>query len=184
MRCWKGGRTVTKAEFAVIAATIRSAYSWAKLMENEQATEIWYRKLSDIPVDVLVIVVDKWLETKNQPPTIADLRAEAARTVNGETPIWTDGWEQVRKAISAFGYMQKEKALDSMDELTAATVQRLGWQQICESENVDAIRANFRMTYETLARRKEEGAVLSERTRLNTEKIQALVSGTAKELSA
>lgn len=175
---------MTKAEFAVIAATIRTAFSWAKLMENEQAMEIWYRKLSDIPVDVLALVVDRWLETKNQPPTIADLRAEAAKTVNGETPIWTDGWEQVRKAVGSCGYMQKEKALASMDELTAATVQLLGWQQICESENVDAIRANFRMTYESLARRKEEGSVLSEQTRLNTAKVQQIVSGVAKELSS
>ena len=175
---------MTPNEFAVIAATIRTAYSWAKLMENEQAMEIWYRKLSDIPVDVLALVVDRWLETKSQPPTIADLRAEAARTVNGETPIWTDGWEQVRKAIGTYGYMQKEKALASMDELTAATVERLGWQQICESENVDAIRANFRTTYEALAKRKEEGSVLSERTRLNTEKVQQLLSGVAKELTA
>ena len=175
---------MTKEEYVVIAATIRTAFSWAKLMENEQAMEIWYRKLSDIPVDVLAVVVDRWLETKNQPPTIADLRAEAAKTVNGETPIWTDGWEQVRKAIGTYGYMQREAALASMDDLTAETVQRLGWQQICESENVDAIRANFRMTYESLARRKEEGSVLSEQTRLNTAKVQQLVSGEVKELSS
>ena len=175
---------MTKAEFAVIAATIRTAFAWSRIMENDQALEIWYRKLSDIPVDVLAVVVDRWLETKNQPPTIADLRAEAARTVNGETPIWTDGWEQVRKAIGTYGYMQREAALASMDELTAATVQRLGWQQICESENVDAIRANFRMTYESLAKRKEEGSVLSEQTRLNTAKVQQLVSGVVKELTS
>lgn len=175
---------MTKAEFAVIGATIRTAYSWAKMLENEQAMDIWYKKLNDIPTEVLAVVVDKWLETKNQPPTIADLRAEAARTVNGETPIWTDGWEQVRKAINTYGYMQKDRALKSMDELTAATVERLGWQQICESENIDAIRANFRMTYEVLARRKEEGAVLSDRTRLNSARLQGLVSGVAKELSA
>ncbi len=170
-------------EFAVIAATLRTAYSWARLMENEQAMEIWYRKLSDIPAEVLAVVVDRWLETKNQPPTIADLRAEAAKTATGETPLWSDGWEQVRKAIGTYGYMQREAALASMDELTAETVQRLGWQQICESENVDAIRANFRMTYETLAKRKEESAVLSERTRLQTAKVQQLVAGVAKKLT-
>lgn len=175
---------MTKAEFAVIGATIRSAYSWAKLLENEQSMEIWFRKLNDIPVDVLAVVVDRWLETKNQPPTIADLRTEASLVVNGAPPIWTDGWEQVRKAIAAYGYMQKEKALSTMDNLTAATVQRLGWQQICESENPDAIRANFRMTFEALAKRQAEDAVISQQTQMNTTRVHELVNGLAKELTA
>lgn len=175
---------MTKSEFAVIGAAIRTVFPWARLLENEQAMDIWYKKLSDIPIEVLAVVVDRWLETRNQPPTIADLRAEAARITNGETPIWTDGWEQVRKAINTYGYMQKEKALKSMDDLTAATVERLGWQQICESENVDAIRANFRMTYEILAKRREEGAVISRSTQLKTEKVHELVACVSKELSA
>lgn len=175
---------MTKKEFAVIAATIKTAFAWARLFENEQAIEIWYKKLNDIPTEVLMVVVDRWLETKNQPPTIADLRAEAAKTVNGETPVWTDGWQQVRNAISKYGYMQRDKALQSMDKLTAETVSLLGWQQICESENVDTIRANFRMTYEVLAKRQEEDKVLSPQTRLKSEQVRQLVADVAKELTA
>lgn len=175
---------MTKNEFSVIAATIRTAYSWAKLLENEQALEIWYRKLNDIPADVLAVVVDRWLETKNQPPTIADLRAEAAKTVNGESLLWSDGWEQVRKAISRYGYMQREAALASMDEITAETVRRLGWQQICESENVDTLRANFRMTFESLAKRRDETNVVSDQTKLKEIRVRELVSSLAKELTA
>ena len=177
---------MTKAEFSKISAVLKVSFSWAKLFETDAAIEVWYRKLSDIPFPVMAAVVDKWIETKNNPPTIADLRTEAANTINGETPIWTDGWQQVRKAISRYGAYRKEEALASMDELTAKTVSLLGWQQICESENTDVVRANFRMTYETLAKRKEIDLALSPDTkqRIESAKVGALVAGVAKELTA
>ena len=175
---------MNKAEFSIIAATLKTVYPWAKLLENEQAIEIWYRKLNDISADVMGVVVDRWIETRTQPPTIADLRAEAARVKNGDALLWSDGWEQVRKAISKYGYMQKEKALASFDRITAETVSRLGWQQICESENVDVIRANFRMTFETLAARAEESETFTEQTRLNSAKVHEIVSGVAGSLTA
>ncbi len=177
---------MTKAEFSRIAAVLKVSFSWAKLFENDAATEVWYRKLADIPYTVMAAVVDKWIETKTNPPTIADLRAEAAVIVNGETPIWTDGWEQVRKAVSRYGYMRKEEALASMDPLTAKAVSLLGWQQICESENTDVVRANFRMTYESLAKQKEVNGMLSTdtRQRIESARANALVAGVVKELTA
>ena len=60
-----------------------------------------------------------------------------------------------------------------MDELTAETVRRIGWQQICESENIDALRANFRMVYEALSRRLQENRLLSPGTQ---ERLQAVRS--------
>ena len=177
---------MTKAEFSRIAAVIKVSFSWAKLFENDAATEVWYRKLADIPYTVMAAVVDKWIETKSNPPTIADLRAEAASAINGETPIWTDGWEQVRKAVCRYGYMRKDEALASMDPLTARAASLLGWQQICESENVDVVRANFRMTYESLAKQKEINGMLSPdtRERIESAKVGAIVAGVAKELTA
>lgn len=174
------------SEFAKIAAVLTATYPWAKMFENDGAREIWYRKLKDIPFAVMAAVVDKWIETKNDPPTIADLRTEAANAVNGEAPIWTDGWEQVRKAISRYGYMRKDEALATMDPLTAKTASLLGWQQICESENLEAIRANFRMTFEALAKRQEVDRALSVDTkqRIESARVGELVAGVVKELTS
>lgn len=165
---------MTANEFAEIAAVITTAFPWANIFPNSQAMEIWYRKLSDIPYDVMTAVVNRWVETKTQPPTIAAIRQEADIVVNGLPPTWADGWEQVVKAIGRFGYMQREAALSSMDTVTAETVRRIGWQQICESENVDAIRANFRMVYEILAQREREGRMLSTGTQQKLETVRAV----------
>lgn len=162
---------MTPKQFEKITKGITTAFPWANLFPNAEAVEIWYRKLGDIPYDVMTAVVNRWIETNTQPPTIAALRQEADIVVNGLPPTWADGWEQVQKAIGRYGYMQREAALASMDEITRETVLRIGWQQICESENPDALRANFRMVHETLSRRMQEDRLISAGTQ---KKIDAL----------
>ena len=163
---------MNREQFALIAAGLQTAFPWANLFPTKEAIDIWYRKLRDIPYEVMSAVVNRWIDTKNSPPTIADLRAEADVVVNGLPPTWADGWEQVHKAIGRYGYMQREAALASMDEVTAETVRRIGWQQICENENVDALRANFRMVYETMARRLQEDRLISSGTQQKLDAVR------------
>lgn len=181
---------MTVDEFAYIAAALQTAFPWAKLFPNEQAMDIWFRRLEDLPGNVVTAVVNRWLETSREPPTIADIRSSADLVINGEIPDWGAGWEQVRKAIGRYGTDRKAAALATMDELTRQTVERLGWQVICESENADVLRANFRMCYETLARRRREDRLLTGETRDGIAQIQgrgpsrtqSLVSGLADRL--
>ena len=165
---------MTAKQFEKISKGITTAFPWANLFPNAEAVEIWYRKLGDIPYDVMAAVVNRWIETNTQPPTIAALRQEADIVVNGLPPTWADGWEQVQKAIGRYGYMQREAALASMDEVTAETVRRIGWQQICESENPDALRANFRMVHETLSRRMQESRMISAGTQKKLDEVRAV----------
>lgn len=175
---------MTVKQFEKITKGITTAFPWANLFPNPEAVDIWYRKLGDIPYDVMAAVVNRWIETKTQPPTIAALRQEADIVVNGLPPTWADGWEQVQKAIGRYGYMQREGALASMDEVTAETVRRIGWQQICESENVDALRANFRMVYETMSRRAQEGRMISAGTQHKLDSVRSvpMISGLADKM--
>lgn len=165
---------MTTDEFKLIAAGLQTAYPWANLFPTGEAMTIWFKKLRDIPYEVMSAVVNRWIDTKTQPPTIADIRQEADIVVNGLPPTWADGWEQVQEAIGRYGYMQREAALASMDEVTAETVRRIGWQQICESENVDALRANFRMVYETMSRRAQEGRMISAGTQERLNAVRAV----------
>lgn len=171
-------------EFAVIAAALQTAFPWSNLFPTSEAMDIWHGKLKDIPYEVMSAVVNRWIDTRTQPPTIADIRREADAVVNGLPPTWADGWEQVQKAIGRFGYMQREAALASMDEVTAETVRRIGWQQICESENVDALRANFRMVYETMSRRAQEGRMISTGTQKKLDSVRSvpLIAGLSEKM--
>ena len=61
---------------------------------------------------------------------------------------WSIAWEQVQMLIRRYGRTNSAKAYAEMDEITAATVKRLGYINLCNSENIVSERANFRNIYE------------------------------------
>lgn len=147
---------MTKKEFAMFAMALKTYYPKEQLLPNEQAMELWYQQLNDITYEIAELALNKWVAINKWSPTIADIREQAATISHGDIADWGDGWEQVLKAIRYYGSYNPEKALDSMDEITRRCVQRLGFRNICMSDNIAADRANFRMMYEQLAQRKKQ----------------------------
>ncbi len=124
--------------------------------------ELWFTQLQDIPYNVATATLNKWVAVEKWSPSIADIRRLATEIVNGSPEDWGKGWEQVEKAIRFYGSYREAEALDSLDEITRATVKRLGFKNICTSENPQTDRANFRMIYEELAERKGKDAQIPE----------------------
>ena len=147
-----------KKEFAIFASALRTYYPKEGLLPNNEAMELWYRQLKDIPFNLAETALNKWVATNKWSPTIADIREQSAEITSGGVADWGQGWEQVLKAIRQYGMYDVAGAMASMDDLTRQTVERLGFRDICMSENVAVDRANFRMIYEELARRKKERA--------------------------
>ena len=145
-----------KKEFSIFASALRTYYPREKLLPNEQAMALWYNQLKDIPYKVAEATLNKWVALEKWSPSIADIRQVATEIVNGAPKDWGDGWEQVETAIRYFGTYREAEALESMDAITRATVQRLGFKNLCLSENQQADRANFRMIYEQLNERKQK----------------------------
>ena len=85
----------------------------------------------------------------------AEIREVSATIKNGDIPDWVEGWEEVQKAIRKHGMYDIKGAMDSFSPLTRQTVERLGFRNICVSENPMADRANFRQCYEILANREQ-----------------------------
>ena len=169
---------MTKAEFIKIANAIKTYYPTEKLFPNEGALALWYEELKDLTYEVAYVAVRKHVNTSPYPPTISDIRKGAAG-VTVDKSNWSDGWEQFRKAVSKYGYYQQEAALNSLDDLTRRVVKRLGWKQLCESENPMQDRANFRMIYEQEQQREEEKAALPAGLKTQIEQLQ---SGTVKAI--
>ena len=140
---------MNKQEFLVISATLQTYYPRFNLLPNQEAMSLWFDGLKDLRADVLSAALKKWAMTEKWPPSIAELREKCGEIVNGDRPDWRTGWAEVQKAIRLYGYMQPQKALESMGAVTREAVNRIGWQAICESENPETIRAQFRQVYET-----------------------------------
>lgn len=142
-----------KREFATFAAALKTYYPRENLLPNPQAMELWYRQLQDIPCQLAEMALNKWVATNKWPPSIAEIREQASAIKNGEKPLWSDGWEEVLRAISKYGMYRETEALQSMSEITRKAVKRLGFKSICLSENIMADRANFRMIFEQISDR-------------------------------
>lgn len=151
-----------KQEFAQFAMALKTYFPREKdLLPNNQAMELWFRQLQDIPFGIAEASLNKWVATNKWSPSIADIREMAASVKHGDAPDWGEGWEQVLRAITRFGSYREGEALASMDELTRRCVERLGFRNICMSENISADRANFRDIYKTLAERQQKDRQIS-----------------------
>lgn len=165
---------MTRQEFWQFAAAIRTYYSRENILPNEQAMELWFRQLQDIPFPVAEAILSKWVATNKWSPSIADIRDGVAEIQNGgPAPDWGEAWDQAMTAIRRFGSYDEDGALASLPPLTRETVRRLGYKSLCWSENQVADRANFRQVYEILSKRKVE-----------TDKIPLPVRETLKALTA
>ena len=87
-------------------------------------------------------------------PTVAVLREIYTDLVSPVLSDWGEGWEKVSKAIGHYGMYQEAAAMESFDEVTREVVKRLGFQNICLSENIVADRARFAEIYQDIQRRK------------------------------
>lgn len=161
-----------KKQFSMFVMALKTYYPRENLLHNNQAIELWYRQLQDIPYKVLEASLEKWVAINKWSPSIADIRELAASIMDGDIPDWGEAWEKVVMAIRSYGTYRIDEAMESFDSLTRKAVERLGFYNICMSENLPAERANFRMIYEQLADRQKKEARIPGQTRMMIEQIR------------
>lgn len=149
-----------REQFKILCKGMKAVYTQATFLPDADAFNIWFALLGDLEYPVLNAAIQKYMLTNKFPPTIADLREIATTIQIGDVPDWGEGWEKVLQAIRHFGYYRESEAMQTMDSLTQTCVKRLGWRNLCMSENSNQDRANFRMIYEQLAERTKKEATL------------------------
>ena len=146
---------MNKEEFATLTAALRTYYPRETILPNKQAAELWYMELNDLPYEVAMIALREHVHTSKWSPSISELREKAAEIQNGKAADWGDGWQKTLEAIRRKGMYREQEALESLDDITRATVERQGYQNLCLSENQAADRARFKDIYEQIAERKK-----------------------------
>ena len=145
-----------KTEFAMFAAALRTYFPRYDMLPNREAMDLWYHALQDLPYQAISIALGKWVATEKWPPSIAELRSMVAEVTRGKLPEWGEGWAEVSQAIRRYGWAREKDALASMSPVTRAAVQQMGWMDICQSENPETIRAQFRQLYQINSQRETE----------------------------
>ena len=124
---------MNKKEFAIFASALRTYYPKENILPNEQALELWYKQLNDIPYNVAEVTLNKWVATNKWSPSIADIREQATGIVEGEAKEWGEAWQDVLRAIQNYGTYRELEALEGFDDITRQVVKRLGFKNICMS---------------------------------------------------
>ena len=142
---------MTKDEFKILCKGMKAVYTQSTFLPDADAFKVWYSLLQDLDYTIAQAAIQKYMLINEFPPTIADIRKNAVSVQAGDKKTWSEGWEEVIKAIGNFGSYREEEALESMSEITRKAVKKLGFRNICLSENITADRANFRTIYEQMA---------------------------------
>ena len=144
---------MTYDEFKILAKGMKAVYTQPTFLPDAAAFNIWYQLIRDIDYKIANAAIQKYMLTSKFPPTIADIREQATSVVSGEKPLWSDGWEEVVRAIKNYGSYGQKEAMESMSEITRMAVRRMGYIDLCRSENPVADRANFRDIFNMIAER-------------------------------
>jgi hypothetical protein len=169
-------REETTKLFGLISAAYPRDTAFTK--SDTAQTLMWHELLGDLPFDALKAALSRHAASSPFPPSISELRA--AVTPQGISP--DEAWGIVMKAIRTHGYYAQLEARDSMPPEVWQTVDRIGWRELCDCENLDVIRAQFMRMYDAQSKRSKERAVLPAGLSHRLEQIGALPSTGVKRL--
>lgn len=167
---------MTKKEFALIADAIRTYYPKEKIFPNEQSMALWYEQLKDLDYKLTMQAVNTWVATNKWSPSIADIRATVVDMIDPTKKTWGEAWAEAVRAITHFGYYQEKEALESFDELTRTCVKRIGFKEMCKSEDLKTERANFRMIFEQEQEQRKLQAQTPQGFKLLMDKVKQIES--------
>lgn len=170
---------MTKDEFARFTMALKTYYPRETILPNEQAMELWFMHLQDIPFEVASTALNAWVDTQKWSPGISDIRKMCETVVHGEQETWSEGWEQLQAAIRRYGFYDPDGAMEFLTGTTRETVRRLGFQNLCLSENEMSDRAQFRAVFESITDREVNHAQIAPSV---YEKMQMLQTKALKRL--
>lgn len=157
---------LTSDGFKKALALVFSVHRQLEPAENKDFIyRAWHRMLCDIPDSMLFDAAARFVtETPKLYPGdnfIAILRQLATPTLP-ETE--GDAVELAFEAVRLFGYIREDDAmawLKSKSPLIAASVRRLGYQEMCKSEESDVIRGQLRAIFKSEKdRAKQAGGIV------------------------
>ena len=180
---------MTQKETSVLLGMLRVAYPrfYAEISPEDVTASVstWTMMLSDTTLEVATAALQRLIATSKFPPTIAEMRESIAAVQYPTLPDAGDAWGEVNDAIRNYGYYRQAEALASMREPVHLAVERMGWRDLCMSENGMADRAHFLRIYESMEKRTKEQNLLPTVLKETITIIgQAMTSGTDKPLLA
>lgn len=157
---------MTKHETVKFFALVKALYPRDTAFQNATAEMVnaWYAMLADVPFSVVQAGLQAHVSTSPFPPSIAEIKGWAAK-FNHQSMDASEAWGIARKAISKWGVYAKAKARETTPPDVWAIMDRMGYEDMCMSENPDVIRGQFTRLWDAHAKRAQEVERLPENVR-------------------
>jgi hypothetical protein len=167
---------MTQEEFARLVMAIRTYYPKEKILPNKEAMQLWYEQLNDLEYATLSMSLQKWVNTEKWSPTIADLRRLSTEITTPSLDIDAgQSFQEARKMIQTYGRYRREDAFANMTPITRKVVERMGYDTMCDCENIEVERGQFTKIFDNLSQRDKQDAQLPS-------KLKELITSTTMKL--
>lgn len=149
---------MTETEFDKIRAALKSAYPGFNICPDVYAIRLWYRSLKDLDYKLCETALLEIFATQKYPPAISDIREKCAECMMGSLPDAGEAWGEVQKAIRKYGSYNEPDAMRALSDTTRQAVKRMGFRELCMSDNAVADRAHFMKIFDAIAKREIQSA--------------------------
>lgn len=130
---------------------------WVQYPRRENWKEqvrLWHQVFKKVPYRALESAVVLALAHSPFEPKVSDIR-DMLVEMQGKRLEPMQAFGLLLKAVSRFGYYQEERAMEALPSNVAQTAKAMGWQEICLSQNPEALRAHFTKAFDGIQRRGE-----------------------------
>ena len=151
---------MSKEDFAKIMTYLGTIYG--KQFNKEELT-VWYSFFYQVNSNIFKIAIKNLAEKTKYIPSIAEIKNEILRIQNPELKLNAEEqWAEVLKVIRKYGYYQSEKALQNLLPYTREIVEKMNFQEICKSENINWERKVFIETFNACKKNRQNFLIESE----------------------
>lgn len=168
-----------REEFKILVKGMKAVYANPTFIPDQDAFNVWYELLKDIPYKLAEIAIQKHMLTEKFPPTIADIRTKATEIVDVEEISELAAWSMVYKAICNSGY----NSVEEYEKLPPIVQKAVGdpanlreWASMDE-KMISSVRARFIDSFKIAEKRMKDDAKLPNH-------IKALIDGMRQEKAA
>lgn len=181
-----------KADVVKFLAILQAADPNRKILPASVAMPVstvdaWHALIGDLDAELALMALKHALqETKAAFIDPATIRKAAAVLSIPGLPTAGEAWEQVRCAMQYSGRYDIAGAKESCDPIVWRAAECVGFRSMCDSENQDTVRAQFRGAYESLLKREEQLRQVSPDVRqaLDAVGVKQIEASPAKELKS
>lgn len=168
-----------REEFKILVKAMKAVYANPTFIPDQDAFNVWYELLKDIPYKLAEIAIQKHMLTEKFPPTIADIRTKATEITEMEEINELAAWSMVYKAICNSGYNSVEEynKLPPIVQKAVGDPANLREWALMDEKMISSVRARFIDSFKIVERRMKEDAKLPNH-------IKALIDGMRQEKAA